>query len=220
MRDSDQQKFCEMLLGTGEVYGRKVSTQLTDIYWGALINYDIDDVLRAFNQHLLNPDNGQFFPKPADIVKAIDGNTETQALQAWTKVIKAISSGGSWSSLVFDDELIHAVIQDMGGWIQLCQITIKETPFKKSEFEKRYRAYTINPPANHLKKLTGSASMGNSLNGFVGDEYDQLAIVGDKDKARLVYKSGGDHSVLIEHQKLKLVSTTEIVDRAKALANV
>jgi len=60
-------------------------------------------------------------PKPADIIRAIKGNSQTQSLQAWSKVEDAIRLVGPYRSVVFDDLAIHGVLQEMGGWVKLCQ---------------------------------------------------------------------------------------------------
>jgi len=43
---------------------------------------------------------------------------------------------------VFDDVLIHVVIEDMGGWKD-CAIDDKQQPFVAKEFQDRYRGYIV-----------------------------------------------------------------------------
>ncbi len=194
MKDQDEAKFGALMMGTGEVHGREVSAQLISLYWSALAKYDFNDVERAFNLHLVNPDTGQFFPKPADIVKFIDGNTQSNALRAWSKVEKAVRHVGPYQTVVFDDKLIHAALVDMGGWVDLCNMTDKELPFRRNEFEKRYQGLSVNPPDKYMKKLVGlSEASCNQLS----DEGKQFklpkpVVIGNTDTARLVYKGGSD----------------------------
>ena len=63
---------------------------------------DLRAVADALNRHAVNPDNGQFLPKPADIVRLINGNTVDRALVAWSTVERAIRSTGPYQSVVFD----------------------------------------------------------------------------------------------------------------------
>ena len=72
-----------MMVGIGEIYRATISKFLTDIYWKSLKHFEWQDVERALNAHIYNPDCGQFFPKPADVVRFIEGSGETRALQAW-----------------------------------------------------------------------------------------------------------------------------------------
>ena len=195
MKDQDLEKFVSLMVGTGEVYGREVSDHLNDAYWSALSKYEMEDVTRAFNSHLVNPDSGQFFPKPADIVKFIDGNTQSNALRAWSKVEKAVRHVGPYRTVVFDDALIHAVLVDMGGWIDICNMTDKELPFRRNEFEKRYRGFGINPPEKYSKKLIGiSEASCNKLNGTLGKTFKlpRPVVIGNTEEARLVYRGGSD----------------------------
>src|SRR5688572_11086717 len=112
MKTSDVSKFSVMIAGVGELYGKAISEQLTAIYWQVLKRFELQDVQQALQTHINNPDCGQYFPKPADVVRFIEGSGETRALQAWTKVEQAIIQVGSYQSVVFDDPLIHAVLED------------------------------------------------------------------------------------------------------------
>jgi len=77
-------------------------------------------------RHLMNPDTGQFLPKPADIVRMLGGRTLDRALMAWAKVDKAVRQIGTYESVVFDDALIHRVLHEMGGWVGMGQKTENE----------------------------------------------------------------------------------------------
>ena len=138
MKTQQRSAFAALMTGVGELYGKAMSPQLIAIYWEGLSDYEFDDVKRAVNLHVRNPDTGQFMPKIADVVKFLEGNTLTQAMRAWQKVNEAIKRVGTYASVVFDDPIIHAVISDMGGWQPLGMVQDEEWPFKAREFEKRY----------------------------------------------------------------------------------
>jgi hypothetical protein len=36
---------------------------------------------------------------------------------------------GAYQSVVFDDPLIHLVLEDLGGWIKICSTLIKDLIF-------------------------------------------------------------------------------------------
>jgi hypothetical protein len=188
MQTSDISKFTAMMAGIGELYGKVISAQLTDIYWRALKTYELQDVHHAFHTHVNNPDCGQFFPKPADIVRFIDGSGESKALEAWAKVEKAIIQVGRYQSIVFDDPLIHAVLEDMGGWIKLCSVKNEAMPFCANEFRKRYLGFVMRNPKRHPKYLCGLSEAENVKNGF---ESAAPLLIGDAKKAELVMMSGG-----------------------------
>ena len=115
MQDNDVTNFSEIMIGVGEIYCKEINKSMIRLYWKILSRFDYIDVAKAFNSHIENPDSGQFFPKPADIVKFIDGTGQTRGLEAWSKLDYAIRTVGPYSSVVFDDAIIHAVVTDMCG---------------------------------------------------------------------------------------------------------
>jgi len=159
----DKPKFSQLLFGIAELYGKGLSNNLFEIYWYALEKYSLDDIRRALGQHAVNPDVGQFMPKPADVVRVLEGRSAEKALIAWTKVLNAMKFIGSYHSIRFDDPLIHAVIDEMGGWIVLCHADENKLPFLCKEFERRYSAYLQYPPVGTPKQLTGIIEHQNRL---------------------------------------------------------
>jgi Domain of unknown function (DUF6475) len=167
MRPEDAFQFALWMTALGELYGKNISTTLNEIYWNILKNFDFQQVERAFHYHITNPDGGQFMPKPADIVRIIQGTAEEKSLDAWTQVEKAIRRIGSYDSVSFDDALIHAVIDDMGGWIALCATKLTEMPFRANEFQKRYLCYLAAQPAETVNPvLSGIIEHHNRPIGF------------------------------------------------------
>jgi hypothetical protein len=211
MQTSDMPNFLNLLTGLGALYGKPINEPLVEIYWRALQRFEFPAVKEALQAHVDNPDSGQFMPKPADVVRYLEGGSRTQALQAWSRVVKAIGSIGCYRSLVFDDSVIHAVVSDMGGWVQLCKVTEDELPFKANEFEKRYTGYVLHPPETYPKQLTGVIEQQNSSQGH---EVEPPVLIGDQHKALLVYRSGGD-TALPYHQPA--VPLTHLVQQLPAL---
>lgn len=154
MLEQDRGNFYALMTGLFEMYGKKGSPELLEIYFNALRAYDIADLGRAANQHALDPDSGQFMPKPADFVRHIDGSKETRAMRAWSKVERAVRGIGPYPTIVFDDPIIHAVIEDMGGWLDLCNCP-KESDFvfRGREFEKRYQGYALQGGAKEFPRV-------------------------------------------------------------------
>jgi hypothetical protein len=146
MKSSDLVDFAAMMNGLGEYYGKQISPSLTDIYWNGLQQYDFAEVSSAVNAHVRNTETGQFMPKISDVERYLHGSTGTRAMQAWLRVANAIQAVGTYETVAFDDPLIHACIEDMGGWPSMGQISNDELPFKIREFEKRYMAYLQSPP--------------------------------------------------------------------------
>ena len=120
MNIKDKEKFIICLVGCAEVFGKELSENAIMIYWESLKSMEVEVVVNAFNRHIVNPDNGQFMPKPADIIRLCQGSNVDSAMRAWSEVVKAMGSVGRYESVVFGDEATMNTIQDMGGWIMLC----------------------------------------------------------------------------------------------------
>jgi hypothetical protein len=195
----ERQAFRGMFETIWALYSKNITKDVLTIYWSALKRYTIEDVKHALNVHVQNPDAGQFLPKPADLIKILDGSAETVALQAWSKAEKAIRSVGPYQSVVFDDPLIHAVIMDMGGWIEMNNMMEDELPYKAREFEKRYQGYALRQPDSFPKMLTGMAQADAERRGF---KARPPVLIGDQVKARAVFQSGSDQAgIQISHSK-------------------
>lgn len=198
MNVAEFEQFQEGVAGVYAFYGKEVSGFAMDVWWNAMGPYDLAAVRDAFNRHLMNPDSGQFLPKPADIVKMLGGRTEDRALVAWAKVDKAVRSVGNYSSVVFDDPLIHRCIAEMGGWIGLGQKTEDEWPFVGKEFQTRYRGYAMRGDAvrDYQPILIGISEAYNQQKGF---KIDPPRLVGNMEKAKQVMLGGSDAPAIGVH---------------------
>lgn len=198
MKPADFDQFVTMLTAVGDLYGKPPSEMAITLWWGALQQYDLAAVRQGFDRHVRNPDTGQFAPKPADIVKMLQGSTQDAALLAWAKVDRAVREVGPFSSVVFDDPIIHRVLHDMGGWIQLGDKTEKEWPFIAKEFENRYRGYRMrNEQPEYPRVMLGAAEAQNSKNGH---ESQPPILIGDADAAARVMQ-GGTTSPLVGYTR-------------------
>lgn len=189
MNSNDFDRFAEMLNSVGEMYGKQVSSTMMGMYFKALEEYDIRDLQRAFNLHVRNPDNGMFFPKPADLVRMMGGDTGTQSGIAWSKVIETVRRVGAYSSVAFDDSIIHRVVTDMGGWPKLCEMKEAETPFVAKDFERRYQGYAMRRAgldAGHEPILIGITDALNSKYGIT----PQPVLVGNSQAALATIRLG------------------------------
>ena len=177
MQNEDKAKFLMLMTAITELHQKKLSKQLLDIYWNALKHFEFKDVQLAMNRLILDPDVGQFMPKPADIARYIDGDSETRALNAWGKVMCAVRQVGAWDSVIFDDPIIHIVLTEMGGWVSLCRKQESELSFIFKEFEKRYRKCLIKRPTAYPERLRGKLEQ----NSASGSCYQSPILCADQD---------------------------------------
>ena len=157
----DKEAFKRYMLGLGEVFNREISQILMDIYWKTLESFSDDKCERAFNQAI---SNSKFFPKPAELLEIIRGTQEDRAMLAWLSVEKAIRGIGPYSSVQFEDPVIHSVIESLDGWPEFQNFTNAERQWKQREFVVRYRA--LSGKSEHPPYLPGITEADNSFRGY------------------------------------------------------
>lgn len=191
MNKSDWEEFYAVWVSTCElISGRTPTDGAVNLCFTVLSRFSITEIRRALSSHLNDPENGRYIPKPADIVRQIEGDTESRALMAWSKVEGAIRSAGAYRSVVFDEPEIMAAISNMGGWIRLCEMLEDELPFRRNEFCKLYKGYVLKKPVNFPSKFIGLEEAHNSIEHtnhvkppiMIGD-YDNAVKVLQADKA-------------------------------------
>lgn len=173
-KKNDYEMFAMLLARTAAYFDVSLSMMKIEAYWELLASYPLEEIAEAIVSYCRNPDGGKYFPKASEIIAAIYGD---ESLRAWTKVTDAIARIGGYSSVAFDDPLIHAVIRDMGGWRKLCLLDKRQLSFVAKEFRERYRGYVFNPPLSYPSYLPGLFEK-------------PVIMIGDADKASLVIASG------------------------------
>jgi len=181
----EKRRFAQIMTMLADYYDKEVSKAKATMYWEGLKQYDLEAVEKAFKMHAASPDeNSRWFPKIADLLKYIEGNTEDKAQLAWSKVDKAIRQVGTYTDVVFDDPIIHAVIVDMGGWYLLGEKDDEAWPFVAKEFVTRYRGYkqkTQQP--EYPARLVGLA---NTYNASHGLPIAEPRLIGDVQKCKII----------------------------------
>jgi len=201
----------------GTLNGKNLSPEVIKTYWQLLKCFTWVEVRYAFKAHIINPDGGQFMPKPADIIRQLKGSGASRAANAWAKVNKAIEHIGSYTSVVFDDALIHAVIDNMGGWVRLCQTSTEHLKFRQIEFERCYQDFLIYLPSVYPKVLRGRVEALNAR-----DDYSipPPTFVGDKCRAQQVMCTGeGDTLAIHEpsHRQNNVMPMRQVPTRRNLL---
>lgn len=152
MKNEDKRAFFDLMMAAGEVYGREVTQPMAAIYFSALANVSIEQVQEAMMAHMQNPDSGQFFPKPADLIKQMTGTTKQQdaaiedrAAIAWACIERDIRRIGSYGTLKLEDKQALATVKAMGGWQSICQTETSKMEWKRKEFIRMYETFERMP---------------------------------------------------------------------------
>lgn len=190
MHTSEQQPFSELVTSALAYYRQDVTAFTLSVWWQGCKGYSLEQVSKALTAHATDPDRGQFAPKVADIVRQLGGTSTDKAALAWGKTYEAMSSVGAYSDVVFDDPAIHAAIADMGGWQKMCRSNMDDLSYLQHRFCESYRAYIGRGEFDYPKVLIGDRSP-DELYAKRGLKPPKPRVIGDIDRARLVYQNGG-----------------------------
>jgi hypothetical protein len=187
MTDSDKKRFAAAMYSFTAIYEMDFSSKaVLKIWFESLANHTIEEIESAVTRYIKSPDFGSYKPKPSDLIKILEGTSDDRAFSAWSKLEKAVRRVGTYKTVVFDDPIIHRVVDDMGGWCEIGRKEERELPFVSKEFCQRYRAFSsksIIP--DHSKKLLGLSEGDNTARGF--EHKEEPVLCGDEEKALLVY---------------------------------
>lgn len=216
MQSTEFERFKQVLSKTFAVYEKTLSDVLLEVWWESLRAYELQEFTRALSAHIRNPDNGQFLPKPADVIRALRGTSANTAQSAWTKVDSAVRKVGPHRSVAFDDPVIHRVILDMGGWIRMCGHSNEEWPFVQREFENRYRGFSVSGEIPEYPRiLTGITEDHNKREAISIDTdlQEKPVLIGDAGKAELVIHGGSNSPSVAITPRLGNENGTQQADR-------
>jgi hypothetical protein len=186
-------------------YRRDVSKFALSVWWSACEPFDMEQVAKALTAHAMDPEQGRFPPMPADIVKQLAGTKTDRAIIAWGKAYGAISAVGGYSSVAFDDAVIHAVIEDMGGWPKFCVTMLDELPFVQKRFCETYRAYVTRGDVPYAAVLSGVHAINNAR----FDRPSKPVLIGDPIKAASIATGPSIPRAQITHIADALMLTQE-----------
>lgn len=189
MRMNQISEFRELLTDVLAYYGKDCSEFTMTVWWNAMQSFSLEQVSRALQKHATDAERGQFAPKVADIVRALQGTSTDRAAIAWGKVHEAMSSVGAYTDVVFDDPAIHAVIEDLGGWPKVCRTDVAELSYLQHRFTEGHRAYTERGQFGYPRRLAGDRSPDHEFTSR-GIPLPRPALVGDRDRAVAVLKNG------------------------------
>lgn len=165
-----------------------------NIYFAALSDLSLKQLNISF-ERLVKNRVWKSFPQPAEIRQYALGKTETdmnvRINLAKEKLKLAILKYGAYGSIEFDDKGIHAAVDSLGGWQEICKMLVDDfDKFLTFEFPKIYKAYwelpyNVNPyylgitdNSNNTKniKFIGNSNMGIGNGNLI--ENNQKMLIG------------------------------------------
>ena len=149
-----------------ETYGKEPTKVLMSAYYMVLEDLTVEE-FKSSIKSILASRKYSTMPLPADILEFVNGSADDNSLIALKILENEMARSGSYNSVCFKDSAIMTVVDNMGGWINLCRITEDEWKFRKKEFLDLYKALLRNPNRLHaVPYLAGLNEHNNRINGF------------------------------------------------------
>ena len=143
MKPHDKTEFSKMIFLTAELYNKELTVSLINLYFKILSRFSIEKVSAGFENHLVDPKNGKFFPRPADIVHQIDcmkRPAKERAIHAWMEIESTMRRVGAYGDCKLKDQQAQIALNSLGSWPDLCFINRDKLSFKRHEFIEIYQA--------------------------------------------------------------------------------
>ena len=163
-----KQEFAELFTLLCTTYNKEATKTLMSAYYMVLSELSREQFQDAIKAMLATRKYANL-PMPADILEAVYGNPDDEALIALKELEDAMSICGAYKSVIFKNKLIMACVEGMGGWQRICQMPLDEWKFKNQEFLKLYRAYTRGGKYPQVDYLIGIAEQKNRFEGYLED---------------------------------------------------
>jgi len=154
MREQDLENFARIMATLGEVFepGVDLSSLRIEVYFQALKGFEIDQISAAAST-IISTRTYAKLPLPGEIINAIEGDANDQALVAWLKV-KKILLGPPGATV--EDPIAARVVRALGGWGVLSMVPESKLAFYQKEFEREYKLLK-KKSVGEPKMLPGSA---------------------------------------------------------------
>lgn len=187
---TDFDRLATSLAALAELYGKTISPGAIALWWQALERFDIQQVQRAIRAHTEDAQAGAFMPKPADLIRHLEGTSTDRTALAWGKALDAAARVGAYTDVVFDDPAIHAAIDDLGGWTKFCRAETSELSYLQHLFGQSYQAYVGRHEGFDYPRILSGERSADEVYTKRGLPPPKPAVIGDVVRAREVYRLG------------------------------
>lgn len=121
MQAEQMRHFTKSLTTLAELYDKKLTANVIELYFGALSDLSLEDVTEACKRAALSL---KFFPKPVELRELVAGTAQDQADAAWGLLFGALEKGAGQyhSCFVEDGALAGAIVRCWGGMIEAFRV--------------------------------------------------------------------------------------------------
>ncbi len=139
MVESDREHFRLIMAAMAEMYRVECPATLQKTYWLVCQTMTIKQFESAASKAMRTL---KWFPKPAELFELCGDNKEDQSLKAWAVLNRAIDVVGAYKSPKFNDGVLVATLEALGGWQFVCGMNITEfESFFRNRFLETYQSY-------------------------------------------------------------------------------
>ncbi len=175
MTDTDRREFTELMQALAASFNRESSVAFLTGYWIGLNDISIQALKTAAAAAL---QSSKFMPSPAEL-RELAGviRAEDRALLAFGYLDKAVRLHGYYHSVDFDDPIMNATINALGGWEKVCDTPDSEfDSFFRKRFIEHYAAYARHGvTAEQAAPCIGYYDRTNGFNGYQSNHLHRIA---------------------------------------------
>lgn len=195
MQDNDKKDFAAVMTGLAENYGQTLTPQGIALRFEALKQFKISEI-RAAALAIMAGRKYTNMPTVADFLEYLGGGAAEDIAEVEAgKVIRAMSEHGAYRSVVFDNPVTQAVINDVwGGWPKVCEMCPDK--WLRHEFVKVFAAYA-RQGRKQFGHLPGLIELNNAAAGL--SEFIQPPVlVGNQQQALAVLQYAEEQTALAQ----------------------
>ena len=138
MESSNQEAFFQVMETLNALYEKEPNIILAKMVFKVMAPYSLEEFTAAVERHIADPKFGMFYPKPADLIRAIQVDTSKVALKAWQGVIRRLERLGDSQPFKSDDKAVFGAVEAIGGWSRLCTLTYTQINELERQFLDSY----------------------------------------------------------------------------------
>lgn len=166
MTPEDRPRFVELISGMTRTFGREADEATFTGYEMGLGDLTIEAIEEAVMTAMRSHDH---LPT-VRALRRLTGELSAadRAIIAWGAFEKAVVEQGGYTSVKFDDPVIHATVRNHGGWPRCCQLPASEfDKWLRQDFVKTYTALcSTGISAEAGQPLIGEHDSSNAMNGY------------------------------------------------------
>lgn len=163
MKTTDRKQLYKLMAILAEEYteGKSISKLKAELWFNELKMYPIEAIEQAIKK-IIRTRTVNNYPKISEVIKEIEGTQEDKIIEKWLLVKETITKIGAYQTVSFEDHVINSIIDEMGGWDNVCTVNINDLKWMQKDFEKLYPI--LAKRNTHPKVLLGVADQVNRTN--------------------------------------------------------